>query len=385
MKILHIIDSGGLYGAEAVLLNLVGEQIKLGLSPTICSIGEPDISEKPLEIEALKRGFDVKKFRMRPGPNIVGAWKILKFAHGKHFNLMHSHGYKGNILFGFIPKKVRKMPLITTLHGWTSINSMTRMRLFEWLDVWSLYFIDAVVLVNKAMQSNSKLRNSARINFYVINNGIPDSDTNTPIHQHSNTHSNLSSLDGKIIDFCKKGYTIGAIGRLSPEKGFSNLLEAVRIVSLEDNDFRLVIIGEGGERNSLENRIKELCLQSRVLLPGYRKDAKRYLPYFKVFALSSFTEGLPITILEAMHAGVPILSTRVGGVPEVLDDGKAGILVDPMSPTDIARGILKLRSNPEIRKEITERAKEILRKKYSSERMAFQYFAIYKRLIHSKI
>jgi hypothetical protein len=116
MKILHIIDSGGLYGAEVMLLNLVAEQIKLGLDPTIASIGEKHIGEKPLETEALKRGFKLRKFSMYPGPNYPGALKILRFAHGAGIHILHSHGYKGNILFGLMPRKIRNLPLIATIH-----------------------------------------------------------------------------------------------------------------------------------------------------------------------------------------------------------------------------------------------------------------------------
>src|SRR3989337_2476449 len=118
MKVLHIIDSGGLYGAEVMLLNLVQEQLRLGLDPVICSIGEKRFFEKPLESEGLKRGFKIKKFRMRAGPNLLGAYKILRFAHIGKFDLMHTHGYKGNILFGLLLRGLRKIPLVSTLHGW---------------------------------------------------------------------------------------------------------------------------------------------------------------------------------------------------------------------------------------------------------------------------
>ena len=106
MRVLHIIDSGGMYGAEVMLLNLVEEQIRQGLKPVIASIGDNQTGEKPLEIEAHKRGFPLKIFRMRPGPNFIGAWKILNYAKSIDCNLLHSHGYKGNILFGFLPKKI---------------------------------------------------------------------------------------------------------------------------------------------------------------------------------------------------------------------------------------------------------------------------------------
>ncbi len=93
-------------------------------------------------------------------------------------------------------------------------------------------------------------------------------------------------------------------------------------------DVRLVIFGEGGERERLQEQIGRLGLKGRVLLAGYRPTARNYLPLLRVFALSSFTEGLPITVLEAMYAGVPIVATRVGAVPEILENGAAGLLVE---------------------------------------------------------
>ena len=173
LKVLHIIDSGGLYGAEMVLLNLVAEQIKLGLDPTIASIGEKNIKEKSLETEALKRGFNVKKFRMFPGPNIAGALEVLRFAHQEGFDLMHSHGYKGNVAFGFMSRKFRKIPLIATAHGWTSTKGLTKNRIYEWLDTLSFKFIDAVVLVSNAMKSHPRLKSLNGNNIHVIPNGIP--------------------------------------------------------------------------------------------------------------------------------------------------------------------------------------------------------------------
>ena len=129
--------------------------------------------EKPLEIEARQRDFPVKTFRMRPGPNFIGAWKILNYAKSIDCHLLHSHGYKGNILFGFIPKKIRHLPLITTLHGWTSSGTtFSRMRLYEMLDSWSLSRMDAVVLVNEGMLAHPRLAGRNNVNFHIVNNGI---------------------------------------------------------------------------------------------------------------------------------------------------------------------------------------------------------------------
>lgn len=370
MKVLHIIDSGGLYGAEIMLLNLVQEQIKMGLEPTICSIGEKGIIEKPIESEAIKRGIKVEKFRMAPGPNFLGAFKILRYAKKERFDILHSHGYKGNILLGFIPRSLREIPLITTVHGWTSIATrrFSRMKLYEWLDVRSLRRVDRVVLVNKAMLSNPRLKAAKLNNLTVINNGIP------PI-----ADTKLSNdLDKKVVDFCKDSFVVGAIGRLSYEKGFNFLIEAIAKLSGEIPNIKLVIIGEGGERGILEKMVSDLGLQEKVMMPGYRETAHKYIPLFNLFVISSLTEGLPITLLEAMQYGVPIVATEVGGIPEVLDKGKAGILIGSCRSDQLRDAVKRVYNDPASIRTMTEKAKDRVQKSFSSHNMASAYYDLYK-------
>jgi len=407
MKILHIIDSGGLYGAEAVLLNLVSEQITMGLGPTIASIGEKNIPEKPLEIEAQKKGFKVKKYRMRPGPNIHGMFKVLRYAQQNKFNILHSHGYKGNVAFGLMPKRFRKVPLISTLHGWTSVSGFSKNRVYEWLDLISLKYIDAVVLVSEAMKSHPRLKNLNSVNFHVIPNGIPIKDaqfndsTNQPFN-HSMSHgkfndptnqqfnksptrfddSTTHQFDQNIIDFCNSGYTIGSIGRLSYEKGYRYLIEALYLLVKKVIDARLVIIGEGYERDFLQDLALQFNLNDRIMLPGYRDRAKKYLPYFKVFVISSLTEGLPITLLEAMQAKIPIVATRVGGMPEVLQNGRAALLAQPRKPDALATAISRLYYDQNLAQELSAMAYQRVTTIYDSKTMASNYLKIYNDLIN---
>jgi glycosyltransferase involved in cell wall biosynthesis len=401
MRILHIIDSGGLYGAEIVLLNLVAEQMKLGLDPAIVSIGKKGVAEKPLETQAMKRGFRVKKFRMRRGPNYLGALKILRFAHKEGFDLMHCHGYKGNILFGFMPNCIRDLPLVSTLHGWTSTNRLTRIALYEWLAAKSLNFIDGVVLVNKGMLSNSRLRKLDRKKVFVVNNGIPISDTqfndstNQPIPQSGTqstrqtqgtqaTEETQVTLDQNIVSFCRKAFTIGSIGRLSKEKGYRYFIEALTLLMKNSIDAQLVILGEGPERRFLEHLVEQHNLSDVVLMPGYKEDAKTYIPYFNLFVLPSLTEGLPMTLLEAMQARVPIVATKVGGMPEVLQNGKGGLLVESASSKDLAEAISAIYHDTEFANELITTAYKRAVSEYSSQEMAIQYFNIYQSLVDNR-
>ena len=171
MKILHVIDSGGFFGAEVMLINLAAAQLKMGLEPAIASVGDPGIGEKAIEIEARNRQVPVQVFRMRPGPNLVGACRLLNFCRDGKFDLIHSHGYKGNILLGPLPGRFKKIPMLSTLHGWitTAASGFTRLRAYEWLDALVLSrFIDRIVLVNRGMLENPRIARLSQRKIFVV-------------------------------------------------------------------------------------------------------------------------------------------------------------------------------------------------------------------------
>lgn len=369
MKILHVIDSGGLYGAEIMLLGLMAEQVRQGLAPVLASIGEPTVEEKPLEAEARKRGLPMEIFRMRPGPNYPGAMQIIRFARKQGADVLHSHGYKGNILLGLLPRHLRRLPMVSTVHGWTSSGRwQSRMAVYEALDGLSLHCIDRVVVVNEGMLDHPRLRGRLACKVLVVNNGLPQ--TSVP----------AADIDPEILRFCQQGPTLGAIGRLSPEKGFDVLLQAFALCRLKQPQARLLILGEGGERRLLETLVKELGLSDWVLMPGYRPGASAYLPLLRGLVLSSHTEGLPMVLLEAMQAGIPIAATAVGGIPSVLDHGDCGLLVPAGEPEPMADAMAELLDPDEDCHQRRQRAEKRAREKYSSQAMANAYLEIYRSL-----
>lgn len=371
MKVLHVIDSGGLYGAEVMLLNLMTEQAGMGLTPILASIGDGRLAEKPLETEARRRGLELRPFRMKNGPNLAGLAEMAAFARERRVDVIHSHGYKGNILFALLPHRRRVAPLVATLHGWTRAGGVNRMLLYEWLDTIALRAFDRVVLVSESMKGHPGLRRIDPARIVVVPNGLPLGGT-----------AGEDGLDRSVLEFCRRRPTIGAIGRLSPEKGFGVLLEALRLLVQGGEDVQLALLGEGRERPELEARARALGLEGRVCLPGYLPDAGRYLPWFKAFALSSLTEGLPMVILEAMRAGVPIVSTRVGGIPEALDSGRAGILVAPSDAAELASGIRRSLHEGDVPRMVAA-GKQIVSSRYSARAMAKSYCEVYSALRQS--
>lgn len=370
MKIFHIIDSGGVYGAEIMLMNLMHEQTQMGLQPTLVSIGLPSEQEKPVEAEAIRRGLAVLPVRMRSGPNWIGALEIIRLALDANASIFHSHGYKGNILLGLLPHFLRKLPVVTTVHGWTSLGKFSRMLLYEWIDMFSLRFVDAVVMVSENMRGDRRLRNLNRTVVDVIENGVP---LNT-IEEHSSRRSD-------IVNYASKRFTFGAIGRLSREKGFDTLLFSFAELVASGHNVQLLILGEGDQRDSLEAIIMELGLQDYVFLPGYVAEAKAYLPLLDAFILPSFTEGLPMVLLEAMVAGIPVVASRVGGVPRVLGDGNGGILFDAGDRTKLSQAMVSIIDDPISAKDRSLWSLNTVQDTYSSRVMAEKYHQVYQRVV----
>ena len=162
---------------------------------------------------------------------------------------------------------------------------------------------------------------------------------------------------------------IGNIAALVPHKGQRHLLDAMPIVIREVPDARLVMLGEGELRPQLEQQVKQLRLEHHVVMPGFRSDVLALLKGVDIFVLSSETEGLGTSLLDAMAAGKPCVGTRVGGIPEVIDDGVTGVLVAPHDPPALAAALVKLLKDPTLRERMGEAALVRVAEQFSVERM----------------
>ena len=145
------------------------------------------------------------------------------------------------------------------------------------------------------------------------------------------------------------------VGRLHPVKGVQYLLGAMSIVHRELPEAKLILVGDGEEREHLETLTDNLGIRECVEFAGRvpHERVKDYMNQAEVFVLSSLSEGFPVTILEAMACGLPVVATRVGGVPDIIEDGTNGYLVDAMNQEQIAEALLKLLQNDQLRKEIS--------------------------------
>lgn len=319
MKILHLIDSGGLYGAEKMLLALVKAQREQGLEPMILSAGEPGIKEKPIEAEAKRLELPIMPWRMKPGLNIQESRRILKWATANGYDILHSHGFKFNVLLGSYPRIIRGIPMVATLHGYVHARRFSKMWLYELLDRFAITFLQGVVLVGEAMKKelSGKLSESKKVR--VIKNGLNIKGVNELANQ---------SVESTIEDFiANHSPIILGVGRLSEEKGFDRLIDAFQMLCAEFENPGLIIVGEGKQKGALTARVNNFGIQNQVCMPGYCENVPGLQRRSDLLVIPSMTEGLPITLLEAMSVGVAVLVAPVGEMPAVLGYGEGGYIM----------------------------------------------------------
>ena len=312
MKVLQVIDSGGLYGAERVVLALIQSLRDSGVETALASIGEPGCSEKALETEARRQGHRVERHTMKAGPDRRGARALVTWAREQGFDILHTHGYKANTLVAGMSRGKRGLPVVATLHGWTSTGRFSRQGVYETAERLALHRAERVVAVSHAMVDRWGLKRRYRGRLSVIANGIA-------------VPKAYPSTCPEWLEQFKAGRpAIFAAGRLSREKGFDVLIEAVGILRKKALDVCLLVAGEGPERAALEEQVRTLGIESAVLMPGYIENAGRLVSSFDVVAIPSRTEGLPIVLLEALLSGVPVAATAVGEIPAVMKRCNAG-------------------------------------------------------------
>lgn len=168
-----------------------------------------------------------------------------------------------------------------------------------------------------------------------------------------------------------------SVGRLTPEKGHACLLDAIPGILAQIPDAHFFLAGDGSLRTNLEQQSKRLNIHSRVTFLGMRQDVSLLLAGADVFVLPSISEGLPLALMEAMSAGLPVVASDVGGVKEVVVDGETGLLVSPGNPESLKCSVVNLLNDPKERIRLGEAARKLIEKKYALDRMCNLYAQLF--------
>jgi glycosyltransferase involved in cell wall biosynthesis len=279
--------------------------------------------------------------------------ELLRVCRRERVAIWHGHDYKTNAL-GLLLKRFHRMHLVTTLHGW--VHHTTRTPLYYKVDRWCLPRYERVIGVSEDLVQAGLSCGVPADRGLLLENAI---DTGEYTRRQSVPEAKAK------LGLPAGGLLVGAVGRLEKEKGFDVLTRAVAALAAGGLDVRLMVVGEGSERPALEKLAAELGVADRVSLPGWQSDVRGAFEAMDVFALSSHREGLPNVVLEAMALEVPVVATRVNGVPRLIDDGVSGAMVDPGDVGALTPALGRVLAAPELRERFRAAARRTIETRYS--------------------
>lgn len=369
-RVAHLLASNFFGGPEKQLVEHAQRIAERNFEPQIISFMEGNEINQLL-VQAQQRGITTRSL-LASGPcdlSLIG--KVLEILKFEKTDLLCVHGYKANVI-GRIATWLAGVPLVAISRGWTGEDS--KIRVYEWLDRKFLKFADHIVAVSAKQQEK------------ITHFGIPIEKISV-IHNCINVNGGPESVVSirTELGLERDALLVVSAGRLSPEKNYSGMIDAARIVAGKNKNIYFAVFGEGVQRAELAGKIALAGLSNRFFLPGFRIDMQTLLWDIDIFVLPSFTEGLPNVILEAFAAGKPIVATAVGGTPEVVEDGISGFLTDPREPECMAKYILRLAEDPDLRKGMGTRGLENVKMNYTFEHQTDQYEKVYQRLIKERI
>ncbi len=319
--------------------------------------------------EAEKRGFEVHIIgRSKCDPTIF--FRLKKLIREEKFQLIDVQNPQSK--FWGVLAAPRTVPLISTLNSWyiNEHGGSLKGRCYQFLELKSAFRTAAFIAVSREIEGKLKTEGIAAEKIHYVHNGIGA--------EVAAVEADRQWL-GRTFGIDVSGTVCCAVGRLVQAKGFEHLIRG--LARLKDRPVSCLIVGDGGERQKLERMIAERKLGERIKITGMQAqdDVYRIVKSSDIYILSSVTEGMPMSVLEAAILEKPILATRVGQLPETFSDRKEALLIEKADDVKIASGVIELMDDPEKAGEMGVRAGERIRQAFSLDSQIRALEEIYKR------
>lgn len=376
MKVLYIITKSNWGGAQRHVYDLSRFMKQKGYEITVALGGNGILRDKLMEagistriLGSLKRDISLKD----DSSSLRDIWNVVREIRP---DILHLHSPKAAGLGSLVGRILKVKKIIFTVHGFTmnedrSLPQKGLIAFFTWL---TMLFSTHVILLSEKEKKQAEAFPGVAEKLRVVPLGI-ESPTFFSRGGAIDLFQSKVPLHSKIN--IEKKFVIGTIGELHKNKGLVYALHAIEKVIGKFPSVVFFVIGEGDERNSLQTLIREKKLEEHVILAGYIPQAAEYLKGISLFLFPSIKEGLPYAILEAGHAGIPVISTTVGGIPEVIDDMKSGILILPKKVDEIAHAIEFLLEHRAIQKEYAQALQYRVKTYFSLDGMLRKTLDIY--------
>jgi glycosyltransferase involved in cell wall biosynthesis len=317
-----------------------------------------------------EEGLDLVSLAPKTEMDLSAAWRLSRVLKQLTPDIVHAHDPHGVAMAGLalsMSTRLVKPPLVAARRVDFHLRGSSLSR-------WKYRQVDCFICASEAIRQ------------MLIGDGVPAARTVT-VHEgidldHVDAAASASLHEELWLPH--HAPIVGNVAALVPHKGQRHLIEAARLVLPQVPDARFVIAGEGELRPALERQIKEHHLEKHVLLAGFRPDVLSLHKAFDIFVMSSVSEGLGTSLLDAMAAGKPVVATRVGGIPEVVVDGVTGFLVPARDPGAMAAAIVQLLKDDRLRRTMGEAGRTRACTMFSAERMVKDTLHVYERVIKGK-
>ncbi len=349
MKILHIIDKLDYGGAQILLKDIVensssrNTNINVFSLRTVCTTFKIHYSN----VRISKSSF---RFSLKP------IFELFKYLRENEVDIIHTHLIKSNLIGLFLALFYKsKFCFIVHEHG--AIFRKSKFSLYCLLMKFFNNNITRFVVVSKATK-----------NQMISKCGIP-SDKISILYNPLNP-KRFKKINSHLVNKLKIKYklknhiVVGFTGRFHPIKGIIYLLKAFRRLYAENKNVRLVIIGDGPQKDILKEYVKKEHLSSVVIFTGFKRDIKNYIPLFDVAVIPSISESLGIVALEFMHCEIPIIASKVGGLSEILYNNKTTLFVKPGNVHNLYSKIKQLIYNKNLQKKLINNSKIVVKRYY---------------------
>lgn len=313
----------------------------------------------------------VKHLSRQPGLDMGLFGRIVRLIRQEKIHLVHAHQYTAFFYASLAALSTGFRKILFTEHGRIYPDFVRPKRVA--VNKLVIPLIPPVVAVSRSVSES--LRRYEKIHpkrIKIVVNGIDP-------EKFRNKGSGKALRE--VLGIPRRDSIVAIIARLCDYKNHENLIRALSIAHRENPCITLLIVGDGPIREELETLTRCLDLGNKVIFTGVRQDIPDILHTADIAALCSYYEGTSITLLEAMAAGKPVIASRIAGNPDVVEDGKTGILVSPDDPEEIARAIIRLVNSPSLRDEMGNAGYQRCLKHYTLRRMVQEYETLYDQIL----
>lgn len=352
-RIIHIVSSLKNGGMEQMVLRMAINQKLHGHEVAILALNSGELTSKAEE-------NSIFVYTPAASNKIKRVYNVIRFACHYKPDIIHAHN-ETSLQYMRIVKLITRAKSVMTDHG-ISQNPIKKASMSDFSKV------DVVVAVSKttASQRESMIKRSPR----VIYNGV----------NFSESMNNRNAIR-RTLDLSSR-FTGIIVARIDNHKGHKDLIDAIAVLDYRSINLTILIVGDGDQRKTMEDYARQKGLSDEVIrFLGYRTDIPDLLSACDFFVLPSLSEGMPVSILEAMASGLPVIATKVGGIPELITDRHLGILIPPHSPVHIASAVLTIYNNMDLRLTMSKEGKHHAITDFSFEHMINEYDDLYLSLL----